>query len=573
LQANLAVDGNRDGQMSFDDPFVRDADKTTSDKPYRFWLNDDQDNVQTVDPFYGTVLISEGETLPVSVADNTQHKIITKRNLEDFARLWIDLSGATDALDWGMQIGLKWKNVSGAPAINIYPSVDGDGSSSYLTDDAAAQSQIAGVFNDAVRDKNDKQTVDANGTFIFKPVYWNNLSDDNPKKCLLFEGAREGEGELTIVFLDQEGNELAEGGSVWLDLKNIKEMYERAKAQPENIVAPYDLNPPFTGPVNYVPDSNGHEFQKPWYQSEQCVVFVHGWNMSYDDYISFSEIMFKRLWQQGYKGHFAAFRWDTRKSDGQFDTGEYNWSENRAFVYGTALNSLVTNLSGSYTVSIVGHSMGNIVCGEALRQGMRVRNYLLMEAAIPISCYDANAPQLATLVTKDQSYHTPAYHVDPADNQLTLGYGGYLNAVTGTLTNFFNPDDWALATGTTLGKNTNWEANQEDYKPDGEVVGAVHDAAWSYQYDSTYPLNQRAWVLSGEYRNVTDSWEMKSFVARSRTKAVGAIDYTGGPIGAQVSLRDNYGFGNTRPDHSGQFTRNIQKLDALYKRMRNALEE
>jgi len=29
-------------------------------------------------------------------------------------------------------------------------------------------------------------------------------------------------------------------------------MYERAKAQPENIVAPYDLNPPFTGPVNYV---------------------------------------------------------------------------------------------------------------------------------------------------------------------------------------------------------------------------------------------------------------------------------------------------------------------------------
>src|SRR5437764_5985973 len=43
LQANRAIDGNRDGQMSFDDPFVRDADKTTGDKPYRFWLNDDDD--------------------------------------------------------------------------------------------------------------------------------------------------------------------------------------------------------------------------------------------------------------------------------------------------------------------------------------------------------------------------------------------------------------------------------------------------------------------------------------------------------------------------------------------------
>ena len=472
-----------------------------------------------------------------------------------------------------MQIGLKWKNITGAPAINIYPSADGDGSSSYLTDDAAAQSQITGVFNDAVRDKNNKQTHDANGIFIFKPDYWNDLSDDNPKKCLLFEGVSEGKGELTIVFLDQNGNELAEVGSVWLDLKNVKKMYERAKAQPENIVAPYNADPPFTGPVDYVPDPNGYEFQSPWDESRQCTVFVHGWNMSYDDYVSFSETMFKRLWQIGYKGHFAAFRWDTRKSDGEFDTGEYNRSENRAFVYGTALKSLVTNLSANYTVSIVGHSMGNIVCGEALRQGMQLRNYLVMEAAIPMSCYDANAPQLATLVTRDQSYHTPAYHVDPANNELTLGYGGYLNAVTGMLTNFFNQDDWALATGTTVSKNTNWEANQEDYKPDGEVAGAVHDASWSYQYDPTHPLNQRASVLSGEYRYVNDSWEMKAFVARSRTKAVGALDYAGGPIGAKINLRDDYGFGRERSDHSGQFTRNIQKLGSLYKKMRDTLEE
>ena len=574
LQANLAVDGNRDGQMSFDDPFVRDADKTTSDKPYRFWLNDDDDTAFDYDNETGRQIgPREEEQIPPAYPDYSLHHINSKRNLEDFARLWIDLSGATDALEWGMQIGLKWRNVTGAPAINIYPSADGDGSYGYLTDDAAAGDQIAGVFNDAVRDKNDKQTVDANGIFIFKSDYWNDLSDDNPKKCLLFEGASEGKGELTIVFLDQNGNELAEGGSVWLDLKNIKDMYERAKAQPENIVAPYDLNPPFTGPVNYVPDPNGHEFQKPWDQSEQCVVFVHGWNMSYDDYISFSEIMFKRLWQQGYKGHFAAFRWDTRKSDGPFDTGEYNWSENRAFVYGTALNSLVTNLSGSYTVSIVGHSMGNIVCGEALRQGMRVRNYLLMEAAIPMSCYDTNAPQLARLVDQDTQYHTPDYHMTPGSNESTLGYRGYLESVSGTLTNFFNPEDWALATGFTLGEETNWEKNQINYKPDGEVAGAVHDAAWSYQYDITYPLNQRATVLSGEYRNVTDSWEMKAFVARSRTKAAGVLGYVGGHIGAKISLRDDYGFGRERSDHSGQFLRNIQKLDPLYQKMRDTLEK
>ena len=334
-----------------------------------------------------------------------------------------------------------------------------------------------------------------------------------------------------------------------------------------------DANPPFTGPVNYVFDPNGNEFQKPWDESDQCVVFVHGWNMNYDDYVSFSETMFKRLWQQGYAGHLAALRWDTRKSDGEFDTGEYNRSENRAFVYGTALKSLVTNLSANYTVSIVGHSMGNVVCGEGLRQGMLVRNYLMMEAAIPMGCYDANAPQLARLVDKDSQYPTPDYHLTPGSNEASLGYRGYLQTISGTLTNFFNPDDWALATGFTLDQETNWESNQINYKPDGEVAGVVHNPSWFYRYDPTYPLNQRASVLSGEARYVTDSSEMKAFVARSRSKAAGALDYAGGPIRANINLRDDYGFGNTRPDHSGQFTRNIQKLDALYKRMRDTLEE
>ena len=115
--------------MSFDDPFVRDADKTTSDKPYRFWLNDDDDTELDYDDETGSP-IGRWRTIKFlrRDPDNSLHHIASKRNLEDFARLWIDLSGATDALDWGMQIGLKWKNVTGAPAINIYPSADGDGS-------------------------------------------------------------------------------------------------------------------------------------------------------------------------------------------------------------------------------------------------------------------------------------------------------------------------------------------------------------------------------------------------------------------------------------------------------------
>ena len=373
LQANLAVDGNRDGQMSFDDPFVRDADKTTSDKPYRFWLNDDDDTELNYNGEGGSPTGPlENDQVPARRPDSSLHQITSKRNLEDFARLWIDVSGATDALDWGMQIGLKWKNVTGAPAINIYPSADGEGSPSYLTDEAAAQTQIAtSTFNDAVRDKNNKQTVDANGTFIFKADYWNDLSDDNPKKCFLFEGVSEGKGELTVVFLDQNGNELAEVGSVWLDLKDIKKMYERASATPD------PLTPiPYTSAssdfderdINYTIDVSPR-FEQPVDEQPNCLVFVHGWRMAYEDSISFSETMFKRLWWQGYNGRFAAFRWATQTS-----ATSYNTSEWFAWKYGKSLLNYVDNdlkhQMPDYTMSIAAHSMGNVVIASALKRGL-----------------------------------------------------------------------------------------------------------------------------------------------------------------------------------------------------------
>ena len=574
----LMADGNRDGQMSTIDPLIHDRDITSEQQPYRFWLDDDDDTEFNHNGDGGASTgPTEEEKVPAPRPDYSLHQIASRRNLEDFSRFWIYFGGLQEAITSGnIQVGLRWKSVTSgtSPAINIYASVDGEGSDGYLKDDTVAQAQIGDpIFNEAVRDKYGVQTIYDGTRFIFKADYWGGLTADNPKKCLLFEGAGEGKGELELVFYDQNEIEIGSGGSLWLDIMNVKKMYERAKAQPENIVAPWNANPPFTGPVGYAADPSGHPFQKPLDENNQCAVFVHGWNMSYDDYVNFSETMFKRLWWQGYNGHFTAFRWDTRKSDGPFDTGEYNRSENRAFVYGAALKSLVTSLSANYTVSIVGHSMGNVVCGEALRQGMLVKNYLMMEAAIPMSCYDANAPQLQRLVDRDAQYHTPDYHLTPGSNETTLGYRGYLQNVSGSLTSFFNPDDWALGTGFTLGQETNWESNQINYKPDGEVAGAVHDASWSYQYDPTHPLNLRASVLSGEYRYVTDSWEMKAFVARSRTKAVGALDYAGGPIGAGINLRDNYGFRNTRADHSGQFTRNIQRLNALYQEIRHKLQE
>src|SRR5437016_4289747 len=339
-----------------------------------------------------------------------------------------------------MQIGLKWKNMTGAPAINIYPSADGDGSSSYLTADAAAQDQITGVFNDAVRDKNNKQTIDANGTFIFKPDYWNNLSDDNPKKCLLFEGASEGKGELTIVFLDKDGNELAEVGSVWLDLKDIKKMYQRASATPDPLT-PLD-----------------------------------------------------------------------------------------------------------YTMSIAAHSMGNVVVGSALKSGLTVDEYILMEAAIPSGCYNDSVNNYSRFLNAEATNPTP-------DTESELGYRLLIQPFLGNvgkIISFFNIDDYALATGTTafLGWpfETNWEKNQVDFKPNR--LTSQNSTYGDYLFSANQPTGSQVSIgwnqdITGTYlssRTVIDIHESMAFVARPRSKAGGTETHNASVFGSAVNLQALSGF-------------------------------
>ena len=41
------------------------------------------------------------------------------------------------------------------------------------------------------------------------------------------------------------------------------------------------------------------------------ILFVHGWNLAPWERDAFAETAFKRLYWQGYKGHFGAFQWPT----------------------------------------------------------------------------------------------------------------------------------------------------------------------------------------------------------------------------------------------------------------------
>lgn len=565
VPCDLAVDANRDGVIkfagNFDDPNVADkpADKTTQDKPFRFWCNDDQDS--TFGTTEGENFI-EGERTPVAVPDSNNNQIVAKRDLEDFTRLWIHIGAFYQELqdtNGKLQVGLKWKNTNDtSPSIKVYSSADPEGSTSYLTSETAAGAQIAPIINATEGYGVSLGEVKESGVpFIFKKEFWTGYSEANPKKCLIFEGSGEGKGQLCITILDAEGHEIGEGPGVWLDLKDIRKMYQ---------------------------SSEGDVFSRaPPGEVEHTLVFVHGWNMSPEGSRSFAETMFKRLWHRGFKGRFAYFRWNTGWSSswqwlpvggGVIDAhlAEYNKSEYTAWTEAApALQAFVASLPYA-TKNIAAHSMGNIVASEALRLGMSVNNYALMQAAVPAACYDEDEERIKQPANYTH-YGVPMWNTySPDDDQDPFtrerAYRGRFANLSGNLVSFFLESDYATFAP--------WELNNRLNKPPSEFVP-------NFIYNRTATSGQKLRKYSNlgvtfQYY-ITDPYEAMAFACNTWGKAAGAWGATRGKLaGAGVDLSDTAyqlageqrsGFGD---EHSGQFNANIQSLKQFYDTLMRRLD-
>lgn len=566
----IAVDANRDGVIAFDA-----SDATTAEKPYRFWINDDDDisggTATFIDVSTNTVTsIVNAETSPVTTADYTRHEIGTARNLEDFVRLWMDLSGLQSMVttSGGIQVGLKWKNFSGSCAVNLYVSADSAGLDSYLKSDTAAYAQIINpTYERAITFKNNQQTVNTSGTFVFPMSLLQSEMQRGPVLHLLFEGAGIGTGQLEIVLLDKDGNEIGVGPGVWFDLRSVRSLYQRVKVTPRNPNGIPDL---FLGDTFDAKNSGtessdeGYTFVAPPDEAKTALVFVHGSNISYETAEWNADTMFKRLYWQGYKGRLVLFYWDTLV--GQFDgtiPAHYNLNEYRALKYGWALKNYVENsLPSDYARNVVGHSLGSGVLFSALRAreavngstipGMTARNVIFMQAAMPASCLDSNAAMLPEFANLENPQATP-------DGFEQMGYRGMIaTGVHATLFNIYNENDYALGW---------WVTNQRLMKPENLLY-----RGYARVYTWTATGGGQLWDWSNisagpiRIRYVEDVAESMAFIARSRTTALGRMS-TGGSISGNLNITagTELNFGSGRDDHSGEFTRNVQELTPFYR--------
>ncbi|MFV2089618.1 MAG: hypothetical protein ACC642_03090, partial [Pseudomonadales bacterium] len=98
----IGVDWNGDGLIQTRDGSRVPLDAPTESRPFVFWINHDQDDIDT-----------GGETWPIARRDSSTPVEDSIRDLEDFTRLRVEIDGL-DTLPADARLTLEW--IGGDPA-------------------------------------------------------------------------------------------------------------------------------------------------------------------------------------------------------------------------------------------------------------------------------------------------------------------------------------------------------------------------------------------------------------------------------------------------------------------------
>jgi hypothetical protein len=413
------------------------------------------------------------------------------------------------------------------------------GSTDYLTDPSTATDQATsyGVSLGSV----------AKGRpFYFDPVFFFHLTDANPKTYFLFEATARGAGRLVITFNTVSGGtytKIGEGGSIYMNLKEIQELYERwtvgdgptpgtftagGGGAPSSSASICQLRlPTGVAALQYSSTTPGLSLPSDP-TANDYILYVHGWNMAPWAKDAFAATMLKRLYWQGYKGKFGAFQWPTTYSTSDYfsdlqELTSYDDGEYTAWQSAAPLTGLLSQLNGNYNgkVFVLAHSMGNVVTGEALRivgqagQSL-VNTYVATQAALPGHCYDP------TLTGNDLLNFAPSLNFGPITPNI---YNDWMMPPTPGMSskvNFYNINDYALSY---------WNLDQV-LKPDQRLLLGGSN----YNYNTgTQPLTviqdnfykddalTETNLHLGTVTNVQDRYEIMAYASQPYSKALGEV--------------------------------------------------
>jgi transglutaminase-like putative cysteine protease len=536
LKFDLAVDGNRDRNISFTDK---------ADESALFWVNNDHD-VETFSSEDEQNVEDDEETGD----DSLDNEISCRRDLEDFARLQVEFGSAVlpEQLSFSAEIIPDYEFVK--PRLNLFTAVSlNEGYLGFGDDSADSINQV------------DKEALVAIGE---EPVSFSGVViNAGVPTGFLYEGRNNGQGRL-VLKANYNGVPVLQRG-IDLSLYDITYFYDHYIVE-ESGIEESPVNPE-VNPVGSALKASREALYQPL--SDEYVMFVHGWNVEPWEKKRWAETTFKRLWWQGYKGKVGLFDWPCRTLPSLDVLVNYDHSEHLAWSSASALSGVLTklHLNDSREISLLAHSQGNVVAGEALRVAPvnTVRTYVASQAALSASMYSEAYPAASISPPLElKVFETPpVMSLYPGQDPIQSYFAEIPDKVE-TLVSYFNRKDYALVEAGAF--TPGWEYNNKT-KPDNSIGYGYDGDSENYSQDTT----QGGFFHDGLTTSRRDlvipdnDFEIFSFVVESRTKALGAVLPFGSFLGSSESvdslasrdLESTSGYNNLRYSHSRQFRSNI----------------
>lgn len=525
VSSEVSVDNNRDGKIKFDG-----SDQTSSSKPFLFWLNNNRD-VWGGDSYRAAL---SAVATPRNVPDSVTPKIglggaglgeassqypkmreVAERDMEDFAQLALQWSTTLDEYATSARIRLVNQTNSGMKLrvflgglTEIAPSYEELDATSHVTNSQTISKILSrsnwsgGVGTDPYAMPGQ---IMASGSTSLEwslsgagidpaldaPMYHATRGDHSGNRTLslIFEGINSGKGQVVFELL--KDGKVISSSELSLELAPIKDMYDHytvaygptVSASTKAFAAADPFSLPSGTPI--VPTTPKQEWKNEYRSrfqslSKDYFVFVHGWRLTQEERISFAESSYKRMFWEGYKGQFAVFTWPTQITDNPVgDPGNFDRSEFVAWNSAAGLNAMLKSIrSDNYIpaevnggkLSVMAHSMGNIVLSEALYlnqgSGKLVTNAIMSQAALSANYFsgDATLPDMYNATAAPSwkahtnfgvapfvTYTAPSFPAEGAIGGSKARFQFLLGTSAGTIYNYFNPDDYALAS---------WRVNQ-----------------------------------------------------------------------------------------------------------------
>ncbi len=518
---DLMTDADRDGSIDYDTV----DNRTSPSTPYIFWLNNNKDEE------YESFDIIEEEDM-----DCNDNIIRNQRDLEDFSLLKLSVSGCMDELTSGKyKCYITFSDITEeTPSINLfsYPGKP----SEYLTN----QAEGAKLLN-----KPELFIPQSKGKWHITEEMFS--SEGTP--TFVFEAKTAGKGALAVQIYDDNDEIIFENPLLYLELKDIKNMYERyyighSKGntwQDINLLEAEDI------PDTYDKNTSGlfrYDSSSP--EEDDYILFVHGWRMKPWKKEAYSETAYKRLFWQGYNGRFGMLHWPTEwVSDSWYtmvaDLNNYDRSEHKARKSSVGLSKLLEKLNSDYQekVRVVAHSMGNVVVSEALKlcQDNTVHTYVASQSASVADSYGINEDDIV-------SYNIPNLYKEYPYNNNQFYYESIENVVSNGIFNFYNVTDKAITDP--------WNINQYTKPDNSDGYGYNFPEAYYYRAIYGYNAGIKTVIELNELFLPEDCYEILSRIVPARSKALGAHEGTKEEAITEKIDLNGVGFEYNK-EHSAQF--------------------